>query len=412
MKTFLKVSVGLGALVASAALAHADCGIPAGSVRILSNDFEALHVVARTAEECASPTVKVTKNQTTEHKNIQVAALTTNPATYTVAMIANGSIVPLLNAGLARPLDDLVAKYGKDLTESQLIRINGKVMAIAFMANAQHLHYRKDILEKAGVPVPKTYEEVLAAAKVIREKGLMPNPLAANFKPGWDLAAEFVNMYTGFGGEFFEPGTAKVAIDNDKGVKALEMMKALSEYMSRDFVTYNTNTIKPLWEAGQAAMVNGWGSRAGAMIDPKGPAPEIAQNTVLAAAPTVGGGTIPAATLWWDGFVIAKNISDEDAEASFRAMMHGIAPEVAKKYPAVTAWLIKGYEPTPAAIGVFATAKGGAKAYSTLPYMGILHTAIGDEIGGFMQGQESAKQALADVTRAYNTAAKEAGFLK
>jgi len=186
----------------------------------------------------------------------------------------------------------------------------------------------------------------------------------------------------------------------------------MSEYMSRDFVTYNTNTIKPLWEAGQAAMVNGWGSRAGAMIDPKGPAPEIAQNTVLAAAPTVGGGTIPAATLWWDGFVIAKNISDEDAEASFRAMMHGIAPEVAKKYPAVTAWLIKGYEPTPAAIGVFATAKGGAKAYSTLPYMGILHTAIGDEIGGFMQGQESAKQALADVTRAYNTAAKEAGFLK
>ncbi|MET0741742.1 MAG: sugar ABC transporter substrate-binding protein, partial [Microvirga sp.] len=100
MKTFLKVSVAAGALLASAALAQADCGIPAGSVRILSNDFEALHVVARTAEECASPTVKVTKNQTTEHKNIQVAALTTNPATYTVAMIANGSIVPLLNAGL------------------------------------------------------------------------------------------------------------------------------------------------------------------------------------------------------------------------------------------------------------------------------------------------------------------------
>ena len=39
---------------------------------------------------------------------------------------------------------------------------------------------------------------------------------------------------------------------------------------------------------------------------------------MLAAAPTVGGGTIPAATLWWDGFTIAKNISDEDAEASFR----------------------------------------------------------------------------------------------
>ena len=111
-------------------------------MRILSNDFEALHVVAAGAEECASPTVTVTKNQTTEHKDIQVAALTTDPATYTVAMVANNSIVPLLNAGLVRPLDDLVEQYGQNLQDSQLIRIDGQVMAIAFMANAQHLHYR------------------------------------------------------------------------------------------------------------------------------------------------------------------------------------------------------------------------------------------------------------------------------
>jgi hypothetical protein len=39
----------------------------------------------------------------------------------------------------------------------------------------------------------------------------------------------------------------------------------------------------------------------------------VAENTVFAAAPTVGGGTIPATTIWWDGFAIAQNISDEDA---------------------------------------------------------------------------------------------------
>jgi ABC-type glycerol-3-phosphate transport system substrate-binding protein len=410
MRKLLSVSVAAGALLGSAAFAYADCGIPAGSVRILSNDFEALHVVARTAEECASPTVKVTKNQTTEHKNIQVPALTTNPATYTVAVIANNSIVPLLNGGLVRPLDDLVAKYGQNLTESQLIRTDGKIMAIAFMANAQHLHYRKDILEKAGVKPPTSYEEILAAAKVIRDKGIMQNPLAANFKPGFDLGAEFVNMYFGYGGELFEPGSAKAAIENEKGVKALETMKAMSGFMSPDFVTYNTNAIKPLWEAGQAAILNGWGSRAAAMIDTAGPTPDIARNTVLAGAPTVGGGKIPAAALWWDGFSIAKNISDEDAEASFRAMMHGISPDVAKKHAKVAAWLIKGYEPTPAAVGVFETLKGGAKPYPMVPYMGLLHTALGDELAQFMQGQESAKQALADVTRAYTTAAKEGGF--
>ena len=401
-----------GALLASTSLARAGCGIEGGSVRILSNDFGALHVVAAAAEECAGDGVTVTKNQTTEHKNIQVPALTTNPATYTVAMVANNSLVPLLNAGLVRPLDDLVAKYGQDLTEGQKIRIDGKIMAIAFMANAQHLHYRKDLLEKAGVKPPASYEEMLAAAKTLREKGVMQNPLAANNKPGFDLAEEFVNMYSGLGGEFFKPGTPTASIDNERGVKALQMMKALSEYMGPDNLTYNTNAIKPLWQSGQVAMLNGWGSRAASMIESVPPNPEIGPNTVLAAAPTVGGGTTPAATLWWDGFAIAKNISDKDAAASFQAMMHGIRPEVAKKNAAVAVWLIKGYEPTPAAAGVVATLKAGAKPYPMLPYMGVLFTAIGDNLARFMQGQQTAEQALGSATQAYNTAAKEAGFLK
>ena len=412
MRSLLGMTVAMGALLASVALARAECGIGAGSVRILSNDFAALHVVANAAEECAGPGVTVTKNQTTEHKNIQVPALTTNPATYTVAMVANNSIIPLLNAGLIRPLDDLVAKYGQDLTTGQLIRIDGKVMAIAFMANAQHLHYRKDILEKAGLPPPTSYEDVLADAKVIREKGLAANPLAASDKPGFDLAEEFVNMYVGLGGEFFKPGTATATIDNEKGVKALAMMKALTQYMGPDFMTFNTNSIKPLWEAGQVVIHDGWGSRAAALIDPAGAAPEVARNTVLAAAPTIGGGTAPAATLWWDGFVIAKNISDQDAEASFRAMMHATRPEVATKNAAVTVWLIKGYQPTPAAAGVVATIKAGAKPYPMLPYMGVLFTAIGDNLAKFMQGQQTPEQALADATRSYNTAAKEAGYIR
>ena len=32
--------------------------------------------------------------------------------------------------------------------------IDGKVMAIAFMGNGQHMFYRTDILEQAGLPVP------------------------------------------------------------------------------------------------------------------------------------------------------------------------------------------------------------------------------------------------------------------
>ena len=199
-RTFAAGAVSLAALIAATS-AFADCGIEGkGSVRILSNDFEALRIVNDVALSCATADVTVTANATAEHKNIQGPALTVNPAEYTVAVVANNSIVPLLNDDLIRPLDDLVAKYGASLQPNQLIKIDGKVMAIAFMGNGQHLFYRKDILEKAGVAEPKSYEDVLAAAKAIKDAGLMETPLAASVKPGWDLAAEFVNAYLGTGG--------------------------------------------------------------------------------------------------------------------------------------------------------------------------------------------------------------------
>lgn len=411
-KAVMASAVSVAALMAGSA-SFAACTIDgAGSVRILSNDFEALRVIEAASSECASDTVKITANATKEHKNIQGPALTANPAEYTVAMVANNSIVPLLNDGLIRPLDDLVAKYGASLQPNQLVKIDGKVMAIAFMGNGQHLFYRKDILEKAGLPVPTSYEEILADAQIIKDKGLMEYPLAASNKPGWDLAAEFVNMYLGTGAEFFAPGSAELAIDNDNGRKVLSTMSAMTTFMNPDYLTYDANELNKLWDAGSVAFMEQWGSLAGAATDPDKANPEIAKNTGFAAAPTIGGGTIPAAALWWDGFTIAKNISDEDAAVSFQAMIHGISPETIAANSGVATWLVAGYAPGPAAVGVVGNATGGARAYPMQPYMGLLHTALSAELADFIAGKEDADQALKDVKAAYDTAAKEGGFLK
>jgi hypothetical protein len=46
-----------------------------------------------------------------------------------------------------------------------------------------------------------------------------------------------------------------------------------------------------------------------------------------------------------------------------------------------------------------------------LPYAGLLHNALGSELSEFLQGKESAQQALSDVEAAYTASAKEKGFL-
>ena len=411
MRILYKIALAITFMFFLGHTTYAACGITSGSIRILANDFPAIHAVISAAEKCAGGGVTFTKNTTKEHRNLQVAGLTANPAEFTSAVVANSSIVPLLNEGLIRPLDDLVAKHGRGLKKHQLITINGKIMAVAFMANAQHLFYRKDILDKASVGIPTSYEEVLSAAKAIRAKGIMEYPFALNTKKGWNLGEEFVNMYMGYKGQLFKPGTAIASVNNAKGVAALKMLKSLTEYSNPDFLTFDSNATAALWEAGKLALATMWGTRGGTILDDKGSTANITSNTVLAGAPTVAGGSTPATTLWWDGFTIAKNISDNDAEATFIAMMNGISTDMVKANNDAAVWLIEGFVPGKAAAGVSASASAGATPYPMLPYAGLLHSALGSELAEFLQGNESAQQALADVEAAYSASAREKGFL-
>ncbi|WP_424985752.1 ABC transporter substrate-binding protein [Microbulbifer sp. S227A] len=380
-------------------------------VNIVGNEFPAIQTVGAGAAECTG--AEVSSNLTADHQKINIPGLQGNPAEFTAVINNNSVLTSLLNEGVIRPLDDLVAKHGQSLRPNQLITINGEVVSVAFMANAQHLVYRKDILEQVGVDVPKTYEELLAAARLIREQGIMENPVGGAYMAGWNLATEFINMYFGFGGELYKPGTVELAIENEQGVKTLEMMKALSEYMNPDFLTHDSNATNAEFRAGNVALMNMWGSRAATLTTVDGVPQEVVDGFAIDAPMTVGGGDTMATTLWWDGFAIARNVSDEEAEASFIALVHGIRPEMLseeKRQQAV--WLIEGYEPTDAAKGVFAAAGGKAVPYPSLPQQPLFHTSLGNELADFMQGKESAEQALADITAAYTAAAKEKGLLK
>lgn len=410
---FLKKIAVAGAFTLTATSAMAACGIDEGRISIVGNEFPAIQTVGAGAMACASGSVEVSTNLTADHQQINLAGMSGNPAEYTSAIVANSSIVALMNEDVIRPLDDLIAKHGEGIQPNQLITINGQVMAVAFMANAQHLVYRSDILEQAGVDAPTTYEEMLAAAEKIRSMGLAENPLGGSYAAGWNLAQEFNNMFLGFGGSHFEAGGATPSVNNEQGIQTLEMMKALSAYMNPDFLTHDSNATNAEFRAGNVAMMNMWGSRAATLVTAEGVPQEVVDGFAIAGPMTVGGGMTPATTLWWDGFTIAKNVSDADAEATFVALKNGISPSILDDADVASqaVWLIEGYEPTEASVGVFAAAQAGSIPYPMLPYMGLMHTALGAELSDFMQGKETAEQALSDVEAAYIAAAKEKGFL-
>lgn len=404
LKTFLMA----GAMSAVASVATAECAFENEvELRSLSAGFEAWNAVTDAWAECGN--VQAELNQ--EFRTLQPQAFAADPSLYQIGGVSNGTITPLLNEGTIRPLDDLVEMYGQDLRPNQLIRINGEIMAIAMMVNTQHLMYRSDIFEELGIEVPTTWDEVLEAAAVIQEAGVVDYPLGATMKTGWNLGEDFINMFLGYGGEFWNAdGTPNV--NSEAGMNALETMMAMTEFMDPEYLVSDSTYVQQQFQQGRIAMANLWASRGSAM-DLEGES-QVVGLVDAAAAPMAIEGAAPATTLWWDGVVIASNISDEEAEAAFRVVMEGLDREMVEANNYAAIWLIEGYEPGRLALGAIATASATPPppAYPSTSQMGLMHTALGNELAAFFTGDASAEEALEAVEAAYTTAAQEAGVLE
>tara|TARA_B100000809_G_scaffold261874_1_gene311637 strand:- start:4386 stop:5597 length:1212 start_codon:yes stop_codon:yes gene_type:complete len=403
MKIFKLVLIAV-ALVASGT-AQAACGFKNSvSLKSLTAGFQAWKSVTSAMAECGN--FEPVLDQ--EFRKKQPVAFSANPALYQIGGVSNGTMVPLLNEGTIRPLDSLVTKHGQHLKPNQLIKIDGKIMAVAMMVNAQHFMYREDILNNLGIAVPGTYGEVLAVAEKIKQAGVVDYPLGGTYKAGWNLAEEFVNMYLGFGGAFFGSGNSPT-VNNIEGIVTLETMKELTMYMDPEYLVSDSTYVQKQFQQGKIAMANLWATRAGAMDDAA--ESQVVGKVQFSSAPAPTAGNRPASTLWWDGIVIAKNISDTQAEAAFRVAMEGLDSEMVQANNADAIWLIDGYAPGKAAKGASDTAANGAVPYPASKQMGMMHTALGNGIADFLIGKKDARTALADIEAAYTTSAKEAGLL-
>ncbi len=407
VKTLPLAGALAGALMLGSGAAFAECAFEnTTEIKMLSAGFEAWKAVADAMAECGNFQAELDQ----EFRTKQPAAFATTPSLYHIGGVSNGTITPLINEGTIRPLDDLVEQYGQQLTPNQLIRVDGKIMAIAMMVNTQHLMYRKDIFDDLGIAVPTSWQEALDAAAKIEEAGLVDYPLGATMQSGWNLAQDFVNMFYGFGGQFYDENNMPT-VNNEAGVKALETMKAITAYLDPEYLVSDSTYVQQQFQQGRIAMANLWASRAGAMDD-EGES-QVVGKVEGASAPVAVEGGAPATTIWWDGLVIAANISDEEAEAAFKLILEGLDTEMVQANAEAAIWLIPGYEPPRLAAGAIATLQSNppAAAYPSTSAMGLMHTALGNGVADYLTGAKDVEAALADIEAAYLTAAREAGLI-
>ncbi len=198
-------------------------------------------------------------------------------------------------------------------------------------------------------------------------------------------------------------------MNTDNGVRALEVIKQASAFMDPEYLVSDSTYVQQQLQ-GKIAMTNLWASRGGA-ADVEGETLVVGMvETAMAPLPT--GGDKPAAVLWWDGFVIASNITADEAAAAFRVAMQGIDTEIVQANNDAAIRLVEGYVPGRLATGAIATATfdPAPVSYPSTVEMEFMHPALGNQLPAYFTSARDAEATLAPVGEDYRTARK-AGVL-
>ena len=81
--------------------------------------------------------------------------------------ISPAQFLNYVNNGIATPLDDVIAPIRTEYLSAAIkaVTVNGHVQALPFEMEPVALYYNKDVLAKAGVAPPRTWDELLAACE-------------------------------------------------------------------------------------------------------------------------------------------------------------------------------------------------------------------------------------------------------
>ncbi|MCW5322273.1 sugar ABC transporter substrate-binding protein [Verminephrobacter aporrectodeae subsp. tuberculatae] len=123
---------------------------------------------------------------------------------------------------------------------------------IPFGAETGVLAYRADILEKHGIAVPKTYDELLRACHTIKDREGIGG-LSSRGQTGHQVTAAWLLHLTPHGGEVFDSNW-RAAFNNAQGVRAAEILREIVATGPAGIPSYGFGEMQNAFLQGQAAM--------------------------------------------------------------------------------------------------------------------------------------------------------------
>jgi multiple sugar transport system substrate-binding protein len=157
---------------------------------------------------------------------------------------------------------------------------NGKTYTIPLDGDFQMVYYRSDLLEKAGLNPPKTWDDYIEIAKTFHGQDLNGDGKAdygsciakkRNAQSYWmiiSVAAGFLQSQGTAQGAFFNTEDMSPLVNNEAFGKALDLYAATTKYGPPDEINLDVGDTRGLFTTGRCALSVDWGDIGTLAIDP------------------------------------------------------------------------------------------------------------------------------------------------
>ena len=195
-----------------------------------------------------------------------------------VDYIAGGyleDLTPLVESDQAIQQDD-VGAFFRDFSQ----KYDDKIYMITLDGDFHMMYYRKDVLEEAGLEVPRTWDEYLEVAKAVHGKDMDGDGTPdfgsciakkRNAQSYWfvmDVVGSMTQSKGTSQGAFFNTADMSPLVDNEGFRKALDFLSESTEYGPPDELNLDVSDTRPLFASGRCALNLDWGDVGTISIDP------------------------------------------------------------------------------------------------------------------------------------------------
>ena len=169
------------------------------------------------------------------------------------------------------------------------VEYKGKRYGMPWILDTKYLFYNKEMLAKAGISEPpKTWDELAADAKMIKDKGILDTPIAWSWAQAEAAICDYTTLVDAYGGKFLDDA-GKPVFQTDGGLKALQYMvqtvkDGITNPNSKEFLEED---VRRVFQNGEAAFALNWTYMYNLANDPK--ESKVAGKVGVVPAPGVDG---------------------------------------------------------------------------------------------------------------------------